>query len=119
MRDVGDLNRRVLILRRKAGTSGGRGVEDWETVRHCAAEVLHASAKTFFQADADWQSTSVLIHIRTPRDIRFTAGCRVECRGERYEVVEVAPDKPLRGFTELRARQIEMEGDGCETRISG
>lgn len=119
MRDVGSLNRRVLILRRKADINGGRSVEGWETVRHCAAEVMHASAKTFFQADADWTAATVLIHIRTPRDIRLAAGCRVQCRGEQYEVVEVAPDKPLRGFTELRARQIEMEGDGCEIRISG
>ncbi len=119
MRDIGSLKERVLILRRRADTSGGRGVTAWETVRHCAAEVMHASAKTFFQADADWATTSVLIHLRTPGDLRLTAGCRVVFRGETYEVVEVAPNKPLPGFLELRGRQIEMEGDGCETRTSG
>ena len=79
-----------------------------------AAEVLHASARDFYGGAGQWYEEKITVHLRTPRTYSPAPGLRVLWQGRAYDVLEVTPDKPLRGITELRAAAAEMEGSGCQ-----
>ncbi len=114
MRSVGDLRTRVMLQKRVTQVQGGESTERWQTLGLYAAEVLHASAKDFYRGGGTYLETGVTIHLRTPQLWTPAPGLRCVHQGAAYDVVEVVPDKPLRGFTELRAVRVEMEGSGCE-----
>ena len=61
-----------------------------------------------------WYEEKITVHLRTPRTYSPAPGLRVLWQGRAYDVLEVTPDKPLRGITELRAAAAEMEGSGCK-----
>lgn len=114
MRNTGDLRMRVALQRRTVTTMGGKTREDWETIGLYAAEVLHASARDFYSGAGQWYEEKITVHLRTPRTYSPAPGLRVLWQGRAYDVLEVTPDKPLRGITELRAVAAEMEGSGCQ-----
>lgn len=114
MRNTGDLRMRVALQRRTVTTLGGKTREDWETIGLYAAEVLHASARDFYGGAGQWYEEKITVHLRTPRTYSPAPGLRVLWQGRTYDVLEVTPDKPLRGITELRAAAAEMEGSGCQ-----
>lgn len=113
MRNAGDLRERVTLQRREVETVQGRSREAYTTIGTYPAEVLHASARDFYHGTGNWMEEKITIRLRALTSTRLAPGLRVQWQGRAFDVVEVLPDRPWRGFTELRAVNAEMEGSGC------
>ena len=115
MRDAGDLNQVIVLKKRVPVTENGISRDDWEIVGAFAAEVLRQSAKAFYSAGAEYGEAVIIAHIRTPWRYKLTTGLRIVTDELiEWDTVDVIPNKPARGFTELRARRVSMEGVGID-----
>lgn len=111
MRNIGDLRQWVELLEKQTATDRGVSRNDWRSLGRVRGEIQHMSARNMVLAGGDYGETVVMIHIRQP-SFALTPGLRVRCGSAAWDVLEVIPDTPMRGFVRLRAAQVEMEGSG-------
>ena len=107
MRQTGDLRSVVRFYRREANIDTGNGLL-WRSY----AEVYHLSDKALAAGGAEYSSGVLSVILRTPLQCRLLPGLRVVYDGGAYEVTEVLPDTPRRGFSKLRCVLTEMVGSG-------
>lgn len=112
MRTVGDLKERITLQKRTAVTDKGISRNDWTDVGAWWAEIMHLSQKDWSAASATYTQEIITAHLWTPRTGVIDTGARLLWRGRAFEVLEVVPDRPIPGMTELRAVACDMEGEG-------
>ncbi len=112
MRQTGDLRSVVRLYRREANIDTGDGQVDYGFLWRSYAEVYHLSDKALAAGGAEYSSGVLSVILRTPLQCRLLPGLRVVYDGGAYEVTEVLPDTPRRGFSKLRCVLTEMVGSG-------
>ncbi|MDR6216174.1 phage head closure protein [Paracidovorax wautersii] len=99
--DAGDLNRRITIQRKGAGTDDwGTPLPDaWDDVTKAWASIRNLSGLGAIKADAEASIVKTSIRIRYRTDI--AAGMRVLHGGVNYSIVAVLPDAAGREHLDL------------------
>lgn len=112
MRQLGDLRDRVKLYRRDAQLVDGSSSNSWVLIGTYAAEVRKQSDKVYASGDARYNDELIFVTIRKPLKLQLTEGGRLDWNGQQYNVREVLPDTPVRGFAKLRCISTAMEGTG-------
>ena len=112
MRQLGDLRDRVELYRRDAQLVDGSSSNSWVLIGAYAAEVRKQSDKAYASGDARYNDELIFVTIRKPLKLQLTEGGRLDWNGQQYNVREVLPDTPVRGFAKLRCISTAMEGTG-------
>lgn len=103
--NVGQLNRRVTLLRRSlARDEGNDPIYEWEEFGHAWASIKTTSGMQAIKAGAEIPVVRASIRIRFRRDV--AAGMRVQHGKDAYAVEAVLPDEESRSHVDLVARQL-------------